>query len=127
LEGKIAVKQNRMLNNACTQTTEPQLEHSFANVSQAIGALTSKDYSWLRRLAARRLTRLRAHEGLARYLAGMQPDDLINETIDLLQRGARRVKPLLRIPMKADSCSDSCRTPVTIDIGQMSERSDARG
>jgi hypothetical protein len=33
----------------------------------------------------------------------------------------------LRIPMKADSCSNSYRTGIPIDVGQLSERSDARG
>ena len=34
---------------------------------------------------------------------------------------------LLRIPTKADTCSDPKRTPIPIDIGQLSERSDALG
>jgi len=33
----------------------------------------------------------------------------------------------LRIPMKADSCSNSYRTGIPIDVGQLSERSDALG
>jgi hypothetical protein len=33
----------------------------------------------------------------------------------------------LRIPTKSDTCSDSDRTTIPIDIGQLSERSDARG
>ena len=33
----------------------------------------------------------------------------------------------LRIPAKADTCSNSKRTLIPIDIGQLSERSDALG
>ena len=33
----------------------------------------------------------------------------------------------LRIPTKADTCSNPKRTPIPIDIGQLSERSDALG
>jgi hypothetical protein len=33
----------------------------------------------------------------------------------------------VRIPAKADTCSNPKRTPIPIDIGQLSERSDALG
>ena len=39
--------------------------------------------------------------------------------------GARAVP--VRIPMKADTDSDNCRTPIPAQIGQSSERSDADG
>ena len=34
---------------------------------------------------------------------------------------------LLRIPINSDTCSNPYRTPIPMDIGQVSERSDALG
>jgi hypothetical protein len=61
----------------------------------------------------------------------------IRGAVDIFQLTAEGEKKLtssgiacgqqLRIPMKADSCSNSYRTGIPIDVGQLSERSDALG
>jgi hypothetical protein len=65
----------------------------YPNVSAAVAALTNNDRLWLSRLAALRLNRLRSHSGLARYLAGKEPADLVDDAIERLQTGSRRTKP----------------------------------
>lgn len=83
-----------MQNNACKTIGPSSLENSpYQTVSAAIAALSTQDHRWLSRLTARRLRRLRQHAGLARYLAGMEPSDLIDEALQRLQTGSRRTKP----------------------------------
>lgn len=65
----------------------------YQTVSAAIAALSTQDHHWLSRFTARRLRRLRRHAGLARYLAGTEPSDLIDEAFQRLQTGSRRTKP----------------------------------
>ena len=43
----------------------------------------------------------------------------------ILDVGANVGDITLRIPMKSDTDSDNCRTPIPAQIGQLSERSDA--
>ena len=43
-----------------------------------------------------------------------------------IQRAAVYPRPL-RIPINSDTCSNPYRTPIPMDIGQVSERSDALG
>lgn len=80
---------------ACNNSTGPSsLPGSpYQTVDAAITALTTQDHRWLSRLAARRLRRLRTHAGLARYLAGLEPADLVDEAFERLQTGSRRTKP----------------------------------
>jgi hypothetical protein len=81
---------------ACNNSTGPSPiadRSPYLTVSAAVSALTNEDQLWLSRLAARRLGRLRSHPGLARYLAGKEPADLVDEAIERLQSGSRRTKP----------------------------------
>jgi len=89
------VKHNYMQINACKNSTGADpIEHvSYLNVSEAVAALTPENLTWLERLAARRLRKLRTHPGLARYLAGKEPADLVDEALERLQAGSRRTKP----------------------------------
>ena len=66
---------------------------AYTTVSEAVAALTPHDQLWLARLAGRRLRRLRTHAGLARYLAGLEPAELVDEAIARLQAGSRQTKP----------------------------------
>src|SRR6266568_5103737 len=55
------------------------------------------------------------------------------ERANTLRQGHREIerfniqRPTLRIPSKSDTCSNSNRTLIPIDVGQLSERSDALG
>jgi len=59
-------------------------------------------------------------------LARMEADGLLIGQ-DVSPKGGGPTTRILRIPMKSDSCSNPYRTLVPIGVGQMSERSDARG
>ncbi|MCX6922039.1 MAG: hypothetical protein NT154_02290 [Verrucomicrobia bacterium] len=85
-----------MHKKACNNSTGPSPLMDggpYPTPSAAVAALTTQDQSWLSRLAARRLRRLRTHAGLARYLAGKEPAELVDEAIQRLQSGSRRTKP----------------------------------
>lgn len=65
---------------------------AYASVRAALSALTTQDHQELARLADRRLNRLRHHSGFARYLAGVQAEDLIGEAFARIESGTRRTK-----------------------------------
>ena len=80
---------------ACNNTGPSPLQDGrpYQTLSEAVAALTPQHHLWLARLASRRLRRLRTHPGLARYLAGKEPDELVDDAIQRLQTGSRRTKP----------------------------------
>lgn len=85
-----------MQTTACKNSTGPTpLKDGvqYTTVSEAMAALTPQNLLWLARLAARRLRKLRSHPGLARYLAGKEPAELVDEAIQRLQLGSRKTKP----------------------------------
>ena len=88
----------------------------------------------------RPIAKLELDEAMAWYKnrkEGLEAEfkEAVDQTLDKIAATPLRFHPiggevrraLLRIPTKSDTCSNSNRTLIPIDVGQLSERSDALG
>ncbi len=115
-----------------TYPTGPQfrLEGTYNTLNDALEALTPRHWERLSQQADRQLDRLRRHNQIARYVAGLTGRDVVNSLVAALQLGqthpqlGRKVKPYHI--QSLDTFYNLLQSMVTSAIGNHARRLEAR-